>query len=169
MERDSRRYLRDIFDELDRYFDEFEKSIQDSVRATIDSGAAAFSRPVVSGVAMGLTPEGKPSVQFFGDRMVGPNGHRTPIYEQVVDDGQGTLKLTVELPGVEKESIDVSATDGKVVIRAEQAERKYEADIPLEREIDAESGNATFHNGILSLSFSIRDKDNKGYRRVSVV
>ena len=169
MERDNRRYLRDVLDELDKYFDDFERSIQESVRATIDSGTAAFTRPVVSGVAMGLTPEGKPSIQFFGDRIVGPTGHRTPIYEQVVDDREGTLKLTAELPGVERENINVSASEGKVLIRAEQGERRYEAEIPLERDIDTESGNATFHNGVLDMTFSIRDKDNKGYRRVSVV
>ena len=169
MESDNRRYLRDILDEVDRYIDDFEKSVQEAVRATIDSGTAALSRPVVSGVAMGLTPEGKPSIQFFGDKILGPKGHRTPIYEQAVDDKEGKVKLTVELPGVEKESINVSATESKVLIRAEEGERNYEASVPLEREIDVESATATFHNGILTLSFSVRDKDNKGYRRVSVV
>jgi len=169
MEQDNRRYLREILAELDRYFDEFEKTMQDTIRAAIDSGTAAVSKPVVSGVAMGFGPEGKPSVQFFGDRMVGPNGYRTPIYEQSMDESHGTLRLTVELPGVEKENIEVSAREGSVLITAEKEERRYRVDVPVIREVDVESAAATFHNGILSLSFSIRDKNNKGYRRVSVV
>ena len=160
--------MRDVFDELDRYFDEFERSVQESIRASLTSGDS-FKRRLVAGVTMGVSPQGRPSVQFFGDKRENREGYRTPIYEQLFDKDQGTLRLIIELPGVQKEAIDVSAQDEKVVIRTKQDGRKFEVEIPLQVEIDPESGTATYSNGLLDTVFEVRQKTNKGYRRVSVV
>ncbi len=161
--------MMDVLAELDRYFDEFERSVQDSIRASLAAGGSFFTRPVVTGVAMGLTPEGRPSVQFFGDKLEGREGYRTPIYEQLLDDKAGTLRLIIELPGVEKDAIDISAQEGKVVIQTNQTGRKYKVEIPLKNEIDPESGRAAYSNGILDTVFELRQKTNKGYRRVNIV
>jgi HSP20 family protein len=168
MSEDRRRYLREVLDELDRYFDEFEKTVQDSIRTSLSAGESIFRKPVVTGVAMGLTPQGRPSVQFFGDRFEA-GGFRTPIYEQIMDEVGGTLRLIVELPGVEKEAIDISAREEKIVVQTGQPERKYRVEVPLKNEIDPESGKATYSNGLLDAIFQIRHKTNKGYRRVTVV
>jgi HSP20 family protein len=169
MSEDRRRFLMDVLDEFDHYFDEFERSVQDSVRSILTAGGTSVSKPIVAGVAMGLTPEGKPSVQFFGDKLEGREGYRTPIYEQLVDEKEGTLRLVIEMPGVEKEAIDISAQEEKVVIHTKQTGRKYDVEIPLTNEIDPESGRATYSNGVLDTVFQLRQKTNKGYRRVSIV
>jgi HSP20 family protein len=169
MSEDKRRYLREVLDELDRYFDEFEKTVQDSIRSSLSAGESLLRKPVVSGVALGLTPEGRPSVQFFGDRIEGRDGFRTPIYEQMLDENQETLRLIVELPGVEKDAIDISAQEEKVVVKTTQPERKYSVEVPLKNEVDPESGRATYSNGLLDVVFPIRHKTNKGYRRVNIV
>lgn len=169
MEEERRRYLRDILDELDRYFEEFERSIEEALRSSISSGRKVFSKPVVAGFAMGVGPEGRPTVQFFGDKFLGPDGYRTPIYEQVVDEKEGKLRLLVELPGVDKDGIDISALEDKVIIKVENHNRKYNAEISLKREIDPDSSKATYKNGLLEVIFNLRDKTNKGYRRVRVV
>lgn len=161
--------MRDVLDELDRYFEDFEKSIEDAVRSSINTGQKAFSHPVVAGMAMGLGPEGKPTIHFFGDNLVGPDGFRAPIYEQVLDEKAGQLRLLVELPGVEKEDVQISALEDKVSLQAEKGDRKYRVEIPLQHEIDPDSGAASYKNGLLEVTFQIRDKTNKGYRRVSVV
>jgi HSP20 family protein len=158
-----------MLDDLDRYFDEFERSVEDVIKTSINTGQKVFSRPVVAGMAMGVGPEGKPSIQFFGDNLIGPDGFRAPIYEQLVDDAQGTLRLLIELPGVEKEDVQVSALDDKVTLQAERGERRYRVEVRLQREIDAESGTASYKNGLLEISFKIKDKTNKGYRRVTIV
>jgi HSP20 family protein len=170
MSEQRRRHLRDVLDELDRYFDEFERTVQDSVRASFSAGDEELTarRPVVTGVTIRWTPEGKPSVQFFGDRFEA-DGLRRPIYEQITDEREGTLRLIVELPGVSREAIDISAQEGKVVIETGGPGRKYRVEIPMKNEIDPESGTATYTNGILDVVFPIRHKTNKGYRRVTVV
>jgi HSP20 family protein len=121
---DRRKYLRDVLDEFDRYFDDFEKSIEDAIKSSVNTGQKAFSRPVVTGMAMGFSPEGKPRVQFFGDNLIGPDGFRAPIYEQTVNDKDGTLRLVVELPGVEKEDVQISALEDRISLDAQKGGRE---------------------------------------------
>jgi len=169
MEDDRRRYLKDMLEEIDRYFDEFEKTIEDVLRSTLSAGQQRFSKPLVAGFAMGVGPEGKPSVQFFGDKVQGKDGFRTPIYEQVVDEKEGKLRLVVELPGVEKDSIEISAVEDKVNLKVGDDGRKYMADIALKRDVDPDNSKATFRNGLLEIIFPFKEKTNKGFRRVRVV
>jgi HSP20 family protein len=158
-----------MLDELDRFFQDFERSIEQTIRESVNTGQKAFSKPVVAGMAMGLGPEGKPTIQFFGDNMVGPDGFRAPIYEQILDEKAGTLKLIVELPGVEKADVQISALEDRVSIEAAKADRKYRMEVSLQDAIDPESGTASYTNGVLQIIFKVRDKTNKGYRRVRIV
>jgi HSP20 family protein len=166
---EDRRNLRDVLDELDRFFEDFEKSIEQTIRDSVITGQKAFSKPVVAGMAMGLGPEGKPRIQFFGDNLIGPDGFRAPIYEQIIDNNAGTVKFLVELPGVEKDDVQVSALEDHLTMEATKGARKYRLELQLENAIDPDSGNATYSNGVLEIGFKLRDKTNKGYRRVNVV
>ncbi|MDA4117941.1 MAG: hypothetical protein OK455_06310 [Thaumarchaeota archaeon] len=168
MYEDRRKLLKDMLEELDRYFGDFEKSLEEAVRNGF-SVTGSFSRRVVTGMAFSIGPEGKPTVAFFGDNPQNADGPRSPIYEQVVDEKAGTLRVVVELPGMDKQNIQISALETKLTMQADHAERKYQAEIDLQREIDAESGAATYRNGLLDIVFKLRDKTNKGYRRVNVV
>jgi HSP20 family protein len=161
--------LRDVLDDLDRHFDEFEKSLEEIIRSSVNAGQKAFSPPVVAGMAMGVGPEGKPSIQFFGDNMTGPNGYRAPIYEQILDQSAGTLRLMVELPGVDKEDLEISAQENRVSLSAVHGERKYKVDITPKKEIEPDSGSASYKNGVLEAVFKIKDNTNKGYRQIRVV
>ncbi len=169
MSEEKRTNLRDMLDEIDHYFEEFERSVEDAVKSSVNMGQKAFSKPVVTGMAMGFGPEGKPRIQFFGDNLVGPDGYRAPIYEQVLDQAEGNLRLLVELPGVEKEDVQLSAIEDKVTVEAARGDRKYRTEVALQRDIDPESGTASYKNGLLEVAFKLRDNTNKGYRRVNVV
>src|SRR5208337_2349990 len=158
-----------MLDELDRYFEEFERSVEDAVKSSVNMGQKAFSKPVVAGMAMGFGPEGKPRIQFFGDNLIGPDGFRAPIYEQVLDEKEGNLRLLVELPGVEKEDVQISALEDKVTLEAAKGERMYRTEVVLQRDIDPDSGEASYKNGLLDVVFKLRDNTNKGYRSVRVV
>ena len=166
---EERKNLRDMLDELDKFFEEFERSIEHTIRSSVVTGQKAFSKPVVAGMAMGFGPEGKPTIQFFGDNLVGPDGYRAPIYEQVINEKDGELRLLIELPGVEKEDVQISALEDRVSLEAVKGDRKYRADVALQRAIDPDSGTASYANGILGIIFKLRDKTNKAYRRVRVV
>ena len=168
MSDDGRKYLRDVLDELDRFFEDMEKDIQEVIRDGLVPGQRLLGKPFVAGVQMKFGPEGKPSIQFFGDNPQ-TDGYRAPIHEQFLDDEKGILRILVELPGVEKDRIEISAADDKVAMTAESETRKYRTEIPLRATVSPDSGKAEYKNGVLEISFSLKDKTNKGYRRVSVV
>jgi len=168
MSEDKRKDLRDMLDELDDYFDNFQKEIEDVVKNSI-LGARQSVKPFIAGFSFNLGPEGKPSVQIFGNNPVSGDGFRSPISEQVVDEKTGTLRLLLEMPGVEKDDIKVEATEDTAVITAENDGRKYRAELGLKTPVKPDSGKAEYKNGILEISFSLKDKANKGFKRVNVV
>lgn len=160
--------MRDMLDELDRYFEEFEKEVQDVVR---DSITAVHSQtdPYVAGFSFRLGPEGRPSVQFFGDSPLHHDGFRSPMSEQILDESKGLLRLVLDMPGVEKSDIKVEATEDSAVVSAERGSRKYKADFDLKAQVEPDGGRAEYKNGVLEISFSLKDKTNKGYKRVNIV
>ena len=167
MSEDKRRDLRDVMDEIEHYFEGFQKEIEDAVKQNI-FGSDQKAWPFVAGFSFNLGPEGKPSVQIFGNNPVRSDGFRSPINEQILDDKSGTLRLLLEMPGVEKEDIRVESAEENAVVVAERGDRKYRADIDLNAPVRPESGKAEYKNGMLEISFSLKDKANKGFRRVDV-
>ena len=168
MSEDKRKDLRDTLDELEHYFEGFQKEIEDAVKNNI-LGGERQSWPFVAGFSFDMGPEGKPSVQVFGNNPVAGGGYRSPINEQVVDEKSGSLRVLLEMPGVEKQNINVESTEDSAMIRAENGERKYRAELHLRAPVRPESGKAEYKNGMLEISFSLKDKANKGFKRVNVV
>jgi HSP20 family protein len=165
---DRRKNLRDVLDELDRFFEEFEKDITETVRQGIDD-AKRFSKPYVAGFSMKVGPEGKPTLELFGDKPEQDGGFRSPMTEQILDGKNKTLVVVLEMPGVDKRDIEISSTDDSLLVKAEHESRKYKCEVALKADVEPDSGKAEYRNGILEITFSVRDKDNKGFRRVSVV
>lgn len=164
---DRRKDLRDMLDELDKYFEDFEKDMEETVKSSL-FGSGQSSRPFIAGFSFNLGPEGKPSLQIFGDNPVRKDGFRSPINEQVVDTKNGLLRLLLEMPGVEKQDIRVEATEEAAVVTAERENRKYRAELSLKVKVHPDSGKAEYKNGMLEISFSLKDKTNKDFRRVDV-
>ena len=168
MSEDKRRNLRDLLDEFDAYFRDFEKEVTESVRNGIFNPGPR-GKPFIAGFAFNLGPDGKPTMQVFGDNPVHRDGFRAPINEQMVDEKNGLLRIIIEMPGVEKEDIEVEATEDTAMVTAENGEKRYKAELSLKAPVRADSGKAEYKNGMLEISFSLKDKANKGFKRVNVV
>jgi HSP20 family protein len=168
MSEDNRKNLRDMLDELDKYFGDFEKEILEVVRNSL-SMAKSNQGPFVAGFSFKLGPEGKPSVQIFGDKPLHSDGYRAPLSEQILDEKSKSLRLVLDMPGVERGDIKLEATEERGVIVAERGIRKYRAEIEFKEQVRPDSGKAEYKNGVLDISFSLKDKANKGYRRVDIV
>jgi HSP20 family protein len=168
MSTDKRKTLRDMLDEIDKYFEEFENEVQVAVRDAVGM-AKTPTRPFVAGFSLRMSPEGRPTMQIFGDSPARSDGYRSPLTEQIVDEKSGQLRLVIDMPGVEKGDIKVEAADDRAVVTAERGQRKYRAEVELKTDVSPDSGKAEFKNGVLEISFSLKDKDNKGYRRVDIV
>ena len=164
---DNRKTMRDLLDELDDYFEDLERDVQEVLKKSFDS--MKFEGPFVAGFSFNLSPEGRPTIQAFGDSALRHDGFRSPISEQVVDAKGGALRIVLEMPGVEKEDIKVDATEDTAVVTAERGEKRYRAELKLGAPVRPDSGAAEYKNGILDISFLLKDKANKGFRRVNVV
>jgi HSP20 family protein len=69
------------------------------------------------------------------------------------------VKVTVEMPGITKQDIKVSAYEGTVeVSTTEKAKRKYHRIIDLPPETDIETAKSTYSNGILEITFDKKAK-----------
>ena len=141
------------FEEFDRLFD----------RMFRGSVSPRTGTPVWYGCEMAVGPDGVPRVREYGNAAA--PGRRLPI--EVIDDGKsGRLKVVAEIPGVEKDDIEVTLEEGSVTVRATRGETAYEGSVPLRENVDRDSVKAAYRNGILEVSFAVESRP-KG-QRVSV-
>jgi HSP20 family protein len=118
--------------------------------------------PMVYGYSMTIGPDGRPKVREFGNvkrpsgfgiRGLRPeiSGEMEPMIDVVSTEKE--VKVTVEMPGVSKESIRINAYDNTVEVKSEDPQRKYHKAIELPEEADIETAKSKFNNGILEITF----------------
>jgi HSP20 family protein len=108
--------------------------------------------------------------EFFEGRGLAPWGERVGAFVPKVDvnETDGEYTIDAELPGMTEDEIDVSVTDEGVLLQGEKKheEKKTEGGrtyterssgsfqrlIPLPAAVDPEKADATFKNGVLTLS-----------------
>ena len=128
------------FEEFDRLFER------------ILHGSGRMSSPSCYGCEVAVGPDGVPHMRQFGNAPT--SGRHLPI-DAIHDEKNGFLKLVAEVPGVEKDDIDVSVEDDAVRIRASRGDVKYEGVVPLRAAVDLDSVKASYRNGILEVSFPV--------------
>jgi HSP20 family protein len=110
---------------------------------------------------------------FFGGESQGslvPMGGEWGTFSPQVDvsETEDEIKVSAELPGLDQEDVDVSLTNGTLLIRGEKREEKEEKgesyyrseraygafrrDIPLPSAVDVEQVDAVFKNGVLTVT-----------------
>ncbi len=158
----------DDFDELFGFnfrlgFEDLDEMIESMLRTAASAGRnASENGPVYYGYSVNVGPDGKPHVREFGN--VRPTrkgtfelGSREPFVDTVVDDKENKLKVVAEMPGVEREDIQLEAHEDSLSIRAERGERKYDTRVPLSTKVEPSSANATYNNGILEVKLKLKE------------
>jgi HSP20 family protein len=144
----------DIWNEMTRDFWDFDKSM-DKMWEEIEKDPN--TRTWYYGYQMNIGPDGKPHVKEFGN--IKPSGGkllvgtREPLVDVSVDDKEGTVKLVAEMPGADKDSIKVNTTEDHVQISADNGGKPYNAEVPLSVEVDPNTADASYTNGILQVTF----------------
>jgi HSP20 family protein len=69
-----------------------------------------------------------------------------------------TVNVTIELPGLEKDDIDLRATTDRLTINVNTPERKYHKEFDLPCEIKPKNIKATYKNGILDITLKRKKK-----------
>ena len=153
--------------EIDRIFKKMSNPFFDVNDVLEGFNGDSNSGPVFYGCTMTIGPDGKPSVQEYGN--VKPDRSpvsdaREAIVDTIVDEKEKVVKLIAEMPGVEKSDVKILVDKNVVNVTAERGEKKYHYKVPLQHKVDENSAKATYKNGILQLVYKLVTEKQTGKR-----
>lgn len=162
-------------DEFERIFDEMQKmfenvNFKDLMEDMLRNGIEPNKR-FIRGFSVNIGPDGKPKIQEFGNRPIrSPKGtstisdEREPLTDII--EGDSDIAITIEIPGVEKDNIDLNVTEETLEIKVDAPERKYHKVVNLPNKVKTKSTKATYKNGILDIVLEKKDnkKGGSGYK-----
>jgi len=166
-----------IFREFEQMRREMERMFEDTIQntermpkelvreyETPEGGKVREVGPIVYGYSVTMGPDGKPQVNEFGN--VKPvagatspqlTSEREPLADVTSTDKE--VKVIVEVPGVGKQDIKISAFDHSVEISTKEgAQRKYHRIVELPQDADSATAKSSYNNGILEIIFSKKAK-----------
>ena len=122
--------------------------------------------PIVYGYSMTIGPEGKPVIREFSNvqrgHLYGLHADVRPTRPEIGEEREpmidvlateGNVKVTVEMPGVEKDKIKIDAYDNTVEVTSLEPARNYHKLINLPTETDVKTARSKYNNGILEITF----------------
>jgi HSP20 family protein len=160
-----------FFSDVDRMIDEMEKEMaeffkemeeelpKDKATETVlpDGSIKREIGPFVYGYSVKIGPDGKPVVREFGNMKPDYSSEakkpyslqdaREPLVDVIEEPDQ--IKVVTELPGVEKDEIDLYATSRSLTINVSNPQRRFYKQLDLPAEVDESSASSTYRNGIL--------------------
>jgi len=154
----------DIFDDIFRFGidDIFERMMRD-IENIFRRAEAGEIKPIVRGFSIRIGPDGKPEIREFGTKpTIKETGieERRPLVDVIETDTE--IQVIAEMPGVNKEDIEVNATETTLEIRAEGENRKYYETVELPSEVDPDSAKARYNNGVLEVILKKRTPKKSG-------
>lgn len=180
-----RRRDRDIDDwrgEFDEFFENFgfdfdrfnERMMKLWDRMMKESETQTFG-PYVYGFTYKIGPDGRPVFEEFGNVPQGrvPAGEpkmekdvREPITD--ITEDKDKVYITYELPGIDKENIELRSSERNITIEVKEGPRKYYKSINFPYELKPDSTRAKFINGILDVSVDRAAREGVGGRKISI-
>lgn len=154
--------------EFHKLFEEMQRNLQDAFKDMGDDPSKGF----VQGFSVRMGPDGKPRFSSFGNKprvdneqggipRVGAD-EREPLTDVIEDNA--SVAITMELPGVEKQDINVHMTEDRLEISVDNDRRKYHKRVRLPAKVDPSTTKATYNNGILDVTVQKKEKDDEGVR-----
>lgn len=157
--------------EFQKLVEDMQRNLQDAFKEWGNDPSKSF----VSGFQVKVGPDGKPSINTFGNKpQVKPSGpgkkgiasvvsdEREPLTD-VIDEGT-KIAITMELPGVTREEIDLQMNESDLEISVDSERRKYHKRVRLPAAVDPKTTKATYTNGVLDVTVNKKDKAPGGVR-----
>lgn len=145
----------EIFRNFDRRFEEMFSGMDENVRTY--------------GYTMYQGPDGIPHVREFGNAVGDytpiPAGTREP-FTDVTREGD-SVHVTVELPGVAKEDIDLEVSDAALSVSVDTEKKKFAKSIALPCDVKSDTAKAEYNNGILEIVMEAKKASSKA-RKVRI-
>jgi len=178
-----RRRSNSWFPDVDSMMKEMEKLMQEAIKnmdqnvpknlireRKLDDGSVVREMgPIVYGYSFKIGEDGKPIVRKFGNLNTFPSSltgrfsvsdQREPVVDIIKDVDK--LKIIAELTGVTKSDLRITANETSLTIESLSGERRYNKKIDLPNEIEPSSGKSSYKNGILEVSFKLKDSKDHG-------
>lgn len=141
-----------------------EKALEESARGNLEPG-----KSYVRGFNFHVDSNGKPRIEEFGnyplnasEGKIGMSEEREPLVD--VFENDKNVAITIEIPGVDLNDIDLKAWDKKLEINVNHLKRKYHRLIDLPCDVKPKTTKATYKNGILDVTMQKTEKNNTGHR-----
>ena len=169
MERD-RKIKRNFFDEIFGIdpLEDMEEMFERVSKAIGVDMEHFENQPFVYGFSMTQRPGEKPEIREFGNvpvfgQIKSEEGQvrdeelkpyldmRKPLID--VLETEDTVHVIAEMPGIEKESIRLNATDLILNIETVDGNPKYSECVELPVKVDPQGAKATYKNGVLEVTF----------------
>ncbi len=164
--------FRRFFEEFEAEFSSMRKMFDDVFRQMHEAQNQPGNDPFVMGWTVRMGPDGRPQVEPFGNTQdvtvdsPSEGGGREPLTDVMA--GTEEVAITVELPGVEKEDIKLRVKDDTVHIRVAGDRRRYRKDIDLPCDVEPETAEATYKNGVLDVTVQRTEPDTEDGHTVEV-
>lgn len=153
-----------IFDEVQNMFEsqDFKDMLEDMFRNGMNP-----DKKFVQGFSMNIGPDGKPRFHRMGNKkVISPQGKPTVSEQQEpltdVIEGIDDVAITVEIPGVQKDEIDLNVTKNQVELLVDTPNRKYQKTLDLPCEVKPKTTKATYNNGVLDVVIQRKDRKRDG-------
>lgn len=156
------------FDDLDKIFGEMEKMMEDELKSFTERVPKNYVRerrlpdgkverelgPFVYGYSVRIGPDGKPEVSEFGNVKQGRSGplvkeEREPLVDIIENNGE--VRVVAELPGVDKNDIQLYGTEDSLTITVDIPERKYYKEVALPAKVNVIDAKTRYKNGVLEV------------------
>jgi HSP20 family protein len=153
-----------------------DEQLMDDIRKMAEEMMKLFSnaqpgKSVVHGFKVQFGPDGKPHIEDFGNKPKRSSKGEVAVSDEMepltdIIESDDSVAITVEIPGVERSDIDLTATEDALEITVDSPKRKYRKVIDLPCRVKRKSTKATYKNGVLDIVLDKKEKqkDSGGYR-----
>jgi len=156
-------FIKDFFND-DRIKDDIQRMTEELMKMLSN---AQPGKPVMHGFKVQFGPDGRPRIEDFGNRTTkSPDGQpiiseeREPLTDII--EGDLDVAVTVEMPGIEKEDIDLNVTKDALEINVDNPKRKYHKKLDLPCDVIPKTTKATYKNGVLDVVIKRKEKKKPG-------
>jgi HSP20 family protein len=139
--------------DIDEEFERMRRRMERMMEEIIKNRQFSTEKPFVYGFSMRTGTDGKPQIREFGNTAPYEVDKKIPEREPLTDiiEKQDSIAVTMEMPGVEKDDIDLNVHDDSVIISVDSEHQKYYKELPLPSKIKPDSVKATYKNGVLDI------------------
>jgi HSP20 family protein len=162
--------------EMERAFSEQFKDLEKDLpknlvreSKTPDGGVKKEIGPIVYGYSVTIGPDGKPVVREFGNVRTGEGrswtaiqDKREPLVDVVSSDKE--VRVIAEMPGVNKEDINVTVNENSMTIAVDREDRGYYKELDLPGTVDPKGARSTYNNGVLEVTIPLKSPGKGGVK-----